>query len=324
MKLSEKLIENMIINREYEYLQDLLKEFFLIKNNKNRLYFNVLKTLEHLDVMEDAVYYDLPNVKYENDRTQCLKRFGEAMKEKDFQEAYKLVDDCMEFLRKHNKSTHEMYIYKILLEDVAFRQIEKAKNCKSQLTIKENINSLRKISQENKEFNINLIPQIKQLIEEIINIDDGIDCMQFIYMLEIITMIESVIKYKFMDRSYFCNLNREFENKPDFYEKLNYGDYIRSYEYIIKKENREKLIKSSPSLNVKLIFKLLKLLNELIESNDKHKFKPNAFSDKIADLLIFDETEKALDEYLVSDMPKDEEVIARLLIMDKYNEKKER
>ena len=169
-----------------------------------------------------------------------------------------------------------------------------------------------------------IIPEIKRLIEEIVDANQDIDCIQFIYMLEIISMIEQVRDYKFIDRAYFCNLNREFEYKSDFYEKLNYGDYIRSYEYVIKKENREELIKNSPSLNVKITFKLLKLLNELIETNDKHKFGPSSLTDKMSDLLAFDETEKAIDEYLDSDIPKDEEVIARLLIMDKYNEKKER
>jgi len=320
MKLNSKIIETLILEKDYGYLKELLEEFFSVPNNKNRLYFNVLKTLEHLEVIEQSIYYELPNVKYENDRTQCLKRFGEAMKYKDFQEAYELIDDCIKFLIKHKQSTHEMYIYKLLLEDMMIIQKEKIEACKPKMILRDNIKQLREI---NKEFNILIIPEVKRLIEEIVYTNEDIDCTQFIYMLEIISMIEQVKNYRYIDRSYFSNLNKEFENKPDFYEKLSYGDYIRSYEYIIKKENREKLIKNSPSLNVKLTFKLLKLLNELIENNDKHNFKPNLLADKIADLLAFDETEKSLEEYLDSDLPKDEEIIARLLIINKYNGKKE-
>ena len=53
--------------------------------------------------------------------------------------------------------------------------------------------------------------------------------------------------------------------------------------------------------------------------NSKNHFASKTVEEKISDLLVFDETEKAIGTYLNSSIPKNEEVLSKLLIMDKYN-----
>lgn len=318
MNLNNKIIETLIKEGDYEYVYELLSEYFLDPNTKNRLYYNILKMTEHMKVIKNAKYYDLPKVEYEYD--YGLRRFYEAIKSKDYQEAYKLTTDCIKYLDDTNQSTYEMYLYQLILKDLVDMQKKKIEICKPKITIKNNISKLATINNKNKDFNISMIPEIKNLINEILENSDkaDFDCKQFIYMSEIISMIEIVSKYKYIDRTYFSNLNREFENKPTFYELLYYGDYIRSYEYLKRKENRDIVISEGNYLYTKLIFKLLKLLNELIQKNSKDNFNNKCLSDKIQESFDFYDFEKATDIYLNSNIKKDEEVISELLILGKY------
>lgn len=322
MKINNKIIETLIKDGDYEYLNVLLSEYFQNPNAKNRLYFNILKMTDHMKVIQNASYYNLPKVEYEYD--YGLRRFYEALKGKDYQEAYKLSFDCIKYLTDTRQSTYEMYLYQTILKELSYQQKEKTNASNKKILIKNNISKLSTINKENKYLNFESIEEIKKIVNNILENGEETDlnCTQFIYILEIISMIETVIEYKCIDKTYFLNLNKKFETKPTFDELLYYGDYIRGYEYLKQKENRDFIISENNYLCTKIIFKLLKFLYELVQKNTKDKYNSVSLSNKIQESFDFYDFEKSIDLYMNDSIKKDEEVIAKLLILEKYSKNK--
>ena len=74
MAVSKKYIEELIQEREYDELKELLEQFLQDEKNKNnvdyRLFFNILRIIKQMQVISEAKYYGEPKVDYEQINTK--------------------------------------------------------------------------------------------------------------------------------------------------------------------------------------------------------------------------------------------------------------
>lgn len=333
MYINNKIVEKLIKEKKYDELLDLLHQYFSTHDHSNKFYFYILRMVEQMDYIKALRYYSRPKVVYEYDYNYSLKRFHEAIKYRDYEEAYYLSDGCIQYLNKTNQSTYQISIYQLVLEDLVKIQHEKYEETNKKIQNKRKTERktksfdvlFKKLVDINtsyvKNFNETAISELKEVIDNILEINKKEDfgCMQLNYMKEIISLIEQIKEYKVVDENYFYNLDKD---QTDFYNLLANGDYISAFEYIRQKNNKDKLSQNRNTLYTNIFLKLLKYLNRQLKNNKYKACDYRLTSEIIKEQLEYENYEQCLDTYINSNLKTDEEVISKVLILDNYKDRK--
>ncbi len=277
-------IKDLIYDREYEKVQELLEKY--LQNNDNRTYTYVLKLIKRLDQIHHLkMPPEVSKIQYTTSEVDIFKHFFEALKFEDYEEAYEYAFQC----EVRNKITRpddiEFTLYRLILQDIieAIEIAEKQLEAKKQLqilneklnyiiyetNITEQLENLKELLQEKAEWNTS---------EQVI--------MYETYALDILDTIE-IAKENRLDESYFETYDSQSNQlSTKFLKAIQNGDYVTAYQ-IITNENWIDQTKTIENKKYFVLYKkLLSLLNNELNRKEKVIFEEkHEESNHIVDVL---------------------------------------
>lgn len=284
-RLENKIIEytineliDLIHNKEYEKIQLFLEEY--LKKNNNRTYFLALKLIKNLNTInKKETIFQEENPNYLNSTYQPFRRFFEALRYRDYEEAYEMVLVCEEL----GKNKEEFTVYRYIIEDIlnSIKQMEKKKQ-------EDEENNRRKKEIENKNAKLGEFVYIKNqtaeniktietLIEEKLNLynEDDEEIIYNEYYLEMIEMLKEIKKLGLVKEN-FEQFTYDGENIEDnFFKAINEGDYISALSIMESKEWYQITENSSNKKYLPLYRNLLINIRNQLNENESSKRKRN-------------------------------------------------
>lgn len=284
-------ISQLINEKQYSTLQNLLEDNGLDYKNNNRFYVILYRFLKQMERYRSGHFVVRDRKPYVYVNISCFSRFYEALSCCDTEEIYNRVIECEKFCKENRDGSTEFSLYRKVLEDLLI--IEK------NALFKKDINSqFNKIIFSKKGIACNL-----EKLEEILykkiefnsSCNDNEETVNDSKALDIIDMIKATYADSNITRDSFATYNYDDSNLAySFMEALDKGSYVEAFELaqdndwyteIEKKEDRRYLI---------LYKKLLAVLNKKLIDNetmifDKPKIKViDIFSDKIKMIHILE------------------------------------
>lgn len=254
---------DLVYARNYDEVKRLLARQEMADN---RLYRNIISMIRYMDnirssnnVREQKLHF------YVNDCTNCFKRFFEALNYRCYEEAFNLVDECIE-LAKRNDDSEKFIIYKYILEDII--------NLKEEIISKtaeiRKLNELTKIQKSIIPKHVLRTEDLERLenatLEKIeLSIENDISYDK--HIVEMLETLRNIDIYNLDNNSFEKFEYSEQDILNQFLAAINLGDYQEAYR-ISREEKWYHALKKSENKDYLIIYKkLLSRINRKIEDN---------------------------------------------------------
>lgn len=264
-EIDMNVLLDLIYERKYDEVKELLKGQ---ETSANRAYNSILNMIRYMDNIRNSSKIKEKEIHfYKYDCTDYFKRFFEALNYRCYDEAFNLVDKCIELAERNNDS-EKFVIYKYLLEDILDLTEE----------IKEKEAEVRKVKELTK-IQKSIIPKhvlksedFEQLenatIEKIELSSDG-DTSYDKHVVEMLEALRNIDEYNLDSNSFERFEYSEKGILEKFLEAVSLGDYQEAYQ-ISKEEKWYQEMKKSENKAYLIIYKkLLARINKKIEDNSK-------------------------------------------------------
>lgn len=263
-EIDMKILLDLVYERKYEEVKTLLQDQ---SNSNNQVYETVLDMIRYMDnirnsnIIRENIHF------YKNDLSKIFNRFFEALNHRGYDEAYNLVDDCIEISKKYN-DTEKFIIYKYILEDILNLKEEIMKE-QSQ---KEEINKLTKRQKsllQKKEINEDDIKNIEKVTLEKLELLSNSERNYEKHLLEIIETIKNIDDFNLDFNSFETFTYTEENIVKKFLKAISQGDYLEAYQISKDKDWYRETNKSEYSDYLEIYKKMLSQLNKRLENNSK-------------------------------------------------------
>lgn len=264
-KIDMDVLLDLIHDRRYDEVKELL---IGRENSDSKTYQDILNMIKYMDNVRSSNRIKERNIHfYINDCTHCFKRFFEALNYRCYDEAFNLVDECIE-LAKRNDTSERFVIYKYILEDIL--------NLEEEIIEKEaEGEDIKKFEKVQKSFIAKHVlgredfKQLENATLEKIGLSSGNDVKFDKYVVEMLEALRYIDEYN-LDHNSFEKFEYSGKNILDnFLEAVSLGDYQEAYQ-ISREEKWYRSLKKSENKDYLIIYKkLLARINKKIEDNSK-------------------------------------------------------
>lgn len=293
-KADMNIILELISLHKYEEVKEILQKSNALDN---RVYKTVLDMIKYMDnirntnrIRENTIHF------YKNDLSKIFNRFFEALDYRCYDEAFTLVDECIERAKKNNDS-EKFILYKYILEDILNLKEEIMRRQVQEQKIKE-LTKAQMTYLKKQEIETNDIENIENVTLEKLDLLSDEQSIYDKYLLEIIDTLKNIDDYN-LDYNSFEKFAYTEENITDkFFKALSQGDYLEAYQISQDEKFYSEMNKKENADYLELYQKLLFQLSKHIENNsqpikeDKHQdaFINNALINQLEKLRVLFET----------------------------------
>lgn len=264
-KVDIKTILELVNLHKYEEVKEILKN-----NNAldNRVYQTALDMIKYMDnirktnqIRERDIHF------YKNDISKIFNRFFEALNYRCYEEAFTLVDECIERAEKNNDS-EKFILYKYILGDILNLKEEIKRRQVKEQKIK-NLTRTQMTFLEKQEIETYDLENIENITLEKLELLSDEQSIYDKYLLEIIETLRDADDYN-LDYNSFKRFSYTEDNISDrFFKALSQGDYLEAYQISKDEKFYSEMNKKENSAYLELYKKLLFQLNKRIETNSQ-------------------------------------------------------
>lgn len=219
-------LTQLIYDREYEKVQSFLES--RPKTEDNRTFNFALRLIKKMnDISNHGVFFQKENPNYLNSEHSPFKRFFEALKFNDYEEAYKMVLICEELAQNKEEFTIYHYIIEDILESI--RQVkENNRKKKAIIEINKKISNLvhnRNLTEED-------INTLETLIKEKLKLCNDNEIIYNNYYLEMLDVLKNIKEKQLVvaDFEHFSYNEKNIEKR--FFEAISQGDFKEALDII--------------------------------------------------------------------------------------------
>ncbi len=285
-KIDIEVLTQLIYDRKYQQVKELIED-----EKDERLYRlinQMLKKIESLSIGNNQIAMEHT---YRSAEYRVFNRFFEALSCRDYQEAYILVEKCLEISEYYNNDTSELTIYGYLLEDI----VELEKNFDEQKKQKQEIKRLRESKREilhQKEITEENFQSLKYITTKLISLSSGEELTSNIHMQHMLDTLESIDE-SYLDRDSFAEFEYAEESILEkFLKAISLGDYITAHQLTKDKKWYEENQKSPNRLDNLMYRKLLHFMSDKLDTPQEKSFTQENTADDTIDYSTIDHLKK--------------------------------
>jgi len=257
-KVDIETLTQLIKDKKYQQVAELIES-----ESDERLSRCLFKMVEDIKALNDKTYVDAEPPVYQTEEYKIFKRFFEALKYRDYQEASCLVEKCLKVSKTYQNDVSELMIYQYVLEDIIKlreKLEEEERQEVKQRELKERQESiLNKETLTEKDF-----VKLENITNQLLDTNEIAHALRIKQMLNTIQVID---EFDLDDNSFAKFEYSEKDILEKFLKAIDLGDYQTAYK-MAKEEKWCHENQSSKNQAEHLMYKkLLYIINDKLDSS---------------------------------------------------------
>lgn len=280
-KINIEVLTQLIYDRKYQQVKELLED-----EKDERLYRIINQMIKKIESLNTGNNQPAMEHTYRSAEYRVFNRLFEALGYRDYQEAYILIEKCLEISEHYNNDTSEFRIYSYLLEDI----VELEKNFDEQKKQKQELKRLRESKREilyQREITKENFQSLKAITTKLISLSSDEELASNLHIQHMLDTLESIDE-SYLDRSSFAEFEYVEESILEkFLKAISLGDYITAHQLTKDKKWYEENQKSPHRSDNLMYRKLLHLISDKLDT-PQESFSQESTTDDTIDYSTID------------------------------------